>query len=110
VRHARFARIRANRAPGGAMMKKEELDPTTHKVEGTAGAMLFDPDDPWRVTALTDKPTMASETADEREGIVSHVVLPAGIEPVDAMRYVLFAMTMPRSVSPDWATAPIRER
>jgi predicted GH43/DUF377 family glycosyl hydrolase len=70
----------------------EGFDPTTQKVEYAAGAMLLDPDDPSRVIARTDKPILAPETADEREGIVSNVVFPTAIELVDGVHYVFYGM------------------
>lgn len=68
------------------------FDPTTQKVEYAAGAMLLDPEDPSRVLARTEKPILAPETADEREGVVANVVFPTAIEEIDGVRYVFYGM------------------
>jgi len=66
------------------------FDPTTQNVSYVAGAMLLDADNPSRVMARTDKPILAPETEDERNGIVSNVVFPTAIESVEGVRYVFY--------------------
>jgi len=68
------------------------FDPTTQNVSYVAGAMLLDADNPSRVMARTDKPILAPETEDERNGIVSNVVFPTAIESVEGVRYVFYGM------------------
>ncbi len=54
--------------------------------------MVLDSADPSRVLARTDRPILAPETADEREGTVPNVVFPTAIEEVDGVRYVFYGM------------------
>lgn len=67
-------------------------DPTTQRVEYAAGAMLLDAQDPSRVLARTEKPILAPETADEREGVVANVVFPTAIESIDGVQFVFYGM------------------
>ena len=68
------------------------FDPTTQKVEYSAGAMLLDPADPSRVLARTAVPILEPETDDERSGTVPNVVFPTAVEEVDGVRFVFYGM------------------
>lgn len=67
-------------------------DPTTQKVEYSAGAMMLDAADPSRVLARTDSPILSPEAEGERFGTVPNVVFPSAIEKVDGVRYVFYGM------------------
>jgi predicted GH43/DUF377 family glycosyl hydrolase len=61
-------------------------------VNYSAGALLLDADEPWRVTDRTREPLLAAETEDERSGIVPNVVFPTAIETVDGVDWVFYGM------------------
>jgi len=68
------------------------FDPTTQKVNYSAGALLLDPADVTRVIARTPEPILSPETEEERIGTVGNVVFPTAIEEVDGLRYVFYGM------------------
>jgi predicted GH43/DUF377 family glycosyl hydrolase len=68
------------------------FDPTTQKVNYSAGALLLDPADVTRVIARTTEPILSPETEEERIGTVGNVVFPTAIEEVDGVRYVFYGM------------------
>jgi len=61
-------------------------------VNYSAGAMILDADEPWRVLDRTREPLLAAETEDERSGIVPNVVFPTAIETVDGRDWVFYGM------------------
>jgi predicted GH43/DUF377 family glycosyl hydrolase len=68
------------------------FDPTTQKVNYSAGALLLDPADVTCVIARTAEPILSPETEEERIGTVGNVVFPTAIEEVDGVRYVFYGM------------------
>lgn len=68
------------------------FDPTTQKVNYSAGALLLDPADVTRVITRTSEPMLSPETEEERIGTVGNVVFPTAIEEVDGVRYVFYGM------------------
>jgi predicted GH43/DUF377 family glycosyl hydrolase len=62
------------------------------RVSYTAGAMILDAEQPWRVVSRTTTPLMVAETDEERSGIVPNVVFPTAIEYVDDVPYVFYGM------------------
>jgi predicted GH43/DUF377 family glycosyl hydrolase len=77
---------------GVAGEKPTGFDPTTQKVEYSAGALLLDPADVTRVLARTTEPILVPETEDERIGTVGNVVFPTAIEEVEGVHYVFYGM------------------
>lgn len=61
-------------------------------VNYSAGAMILDADEPWRVLDRTTEPLLAAETDDERSGIVPNVVFPTAIERIDDRDWVFYGM------------------
>jgi predicted GH43/DUF377 family glycosyl hydrolase len=61
----------------GEILPDVDLQPN---VRYSAGALVLDPDEVWRVTARSGKPLLEPETEGEREGIVPNVVFPTGID------------------------------
>jgi len=69
------------------------FDPTTQRVEYSAGAMLLDPNDPARVLARTSAPILRPTTYAETHGTVPGVVFPTAVEEVDGEHYVFYGMS-----------------
>jgi predicted GH43/DUF377 family glycosyl hydrolase len=61
----------------GEILPGVDLQPN---VRYSAGAIVLDPGEVWRVTARSREPLLEPETAGEREGIVPNVVFPTGID------------------------------
>lgn len=61
----------------GEILPGVDLQP---KVRYSAGAIVLDPEQVWRVTARSPEPLLEPETAGERDGIVPNVVFPTGID------------------------------
>ena len=61
-------------------------------VNYAAGAMILDPDQPWKIIARTTEPLLSAETEEERSGTVPNVVFPTAIEQVDGIEYVFYGM------------------
>jgi predicted GH43/DUF377 family glycosyl hydrolase len=61
----------------GELVPGTDLQP---HVRYCAGAMLLDPDEPWRVNARSAEPLLEPETGDERRGIVPDVVFPTAVD------------------------------
>lgn len=61
-------------------------------VNYSAGAMILDAEEPWRVLDRSAEPLLAAETDDERSGIVPNVVFPTAIERVDGRDWVFYGM------------------
>lgn len=61
-------------------------------VNYSAGAMILDADEPWRVIRRTEEPLLSAETEEERSGIVPNVVFPTAIERVDGVDWVFYGM------------------
>jgi beta-1,2-mannobiose phosphorylase / 1,2-beta-oligomannan phosphorylase len=60
----------------GEILPGVDLQPN---VRYSAGAIVLDPQEVWRVTARSPEPLLEPETAGERDGIVPNVVFPTGI-------------------------------
>lgn len=61
-------------------------------VNYSAGAVLLDADEPWRVVSRTSEPLLSAGTDHERSGIVNNVVFPTAIEEVDGRQFVFYGM------------------
>lgn len=61
-------------------------------VNYAAGAMILDPDEPWRVLQRTAEPLLSAETPEERSGIVPNVVFPTAIERIEDTQWVFYGM------------------
>ena len=61
----------------GALQPGTDLQPS---VRYSAGALLLDADEIWRVTARTREPLLQPETDGERYGIVPNVVFPTAVD------------------------------
>jgi predicted GH43/DUF377 family glycosyl hydrolase len=46
----------------------------------SAGVMVVDKDDPWRLLYRSPEPILKAERAEEREGVVANVVFPTGVD------------------------------
>jgi len=69
------------------------FDPTTQRVEYSAGAMLLDAEDPSRVLARTPEPILRPTTYAETHGTVPGVVFPTAIEEIDGEHFVFYGMS-----------------
>ena len=61
----------------GRLVSGTDLQPA---VRYSAGALLLDADEVWRVIGRTPEPLLEPETGEERDGIVPNVVFPTGID------------------------------
>ncbi len=61
----------------GKLVPGTDLQPA---LRYSAGALLLDPDEIWRVTARTREPLLEPETVEEQMGIVPNVVFPTGLD------------------------------
>jgi predicted GH43/DUF377 family glycosyl hydrolase len=61
-------------------------------VNYSAGGMILDAREPWKVCARTTEPLLTADTTDERDGIVPNVVFPTAIEEIDGNRFVFYGM------------------
>lgn len=70
------------RTPGGwlifyhGVQGESDADPNRRY---SAGAMLLDLEEPWRVTYRSPRPVLAPDVAEERIGVVDNVVFPTGV-------------------------------
>ena len=58
----------------------------------SAGGMILDADEPWRVVDRSSEPLLAPETTDERDGAVANVVFPTAIEEIEGTRFLFYGM------------------
>lgn len=61
-------------------------------VNYSAGAMILDAEEPWKVVSRTTAPLLTADTDDERDGIVPNVVFPTALEQIGDDRFVFYGM------------------
>lgn len=63
-----------------------------HGSKYSAGAMLLDGKQPWKVIGRTDEPILEPETDEELQGTLGNVVFPTSIESYKGRDYVFYGM------------------